>query len=205
VSTEDRQEDEGGGRGGRAPAAGHHRSEALATAVTMAAWGGLLLLLYVILISSVTGLEVAVGAGFALLGAVAAEALRRAEHPRAHGSRRLAAATAAFPLTLLAETGQLAVAVAQAIRGRATPGRRLVVRLEPQVDTALASALLSASPGACVLDVAGVPRLGGFADDPPERDPGSTPEGGRGGDLVVHVLAGPPSRVERALGARRPA
>jgi multisubunit Na+/H+ antiporter MnhE subunit len=161
---------------------------AVTTAVNVLVWWGLLLLLYVILISAVTPLELMVGAGFALLGAVAAEAVRRAEHPGPRGSRRLAAAAAAFPLTLLRETGQLTAAVARALSGRGDPGTMAVVRLAPETDAACAAVLLSASPGACVIDMTDAPL-----------DPGA------GRDLAVHLLAGPPSRVERALGDRRSA
>ena len=161
---------------------------AMATAVNVLVWWALLLLLYVILISSVTSLELMVGAGFALLGAVAAEAVRRAEHPRLRGGRRFAAAAAAFPPTLLRETGQLAAAVARAPRGQAGPGTVTVVRLAPDTDPGVAAALLSASPGACVLDMEAAPR---------------DPSGGR--ELTVHLLNEPPSPVERALGGRRSA
>jgi multisubunit Na+/H+ antiporter MnhE subunit len=158
----------------------------VATAVNVLVWWALLFLLYVILISAVTPLELMAGAGFALLGAAAAEGVRRAEHPRPRGSRRLAAAAAAFPATLLRETGQLAAAVARAPRGKGAPGSMAVIRLAPETDAGVAAALLSATPGACVIDIADLPR---------------DPSGGR--ELTVHLLAEPPSRVERALGGRR--
>jgi multisubunit Na+/H+ antiporter MnhE subunit len=159
-----------------------------ATAVNVLVWWALLLLLYVILISAVTPLELAAGAGFALLGAIAAEGVRRAEHPRPRGSRRLAAAGAAFPLTLLRETCTLAAAVARAPRGKTGPGTMTVIRLPPRTDPGVAAALLSASPGACVVDIAE-----------------ASPDPSVGRELTVHLLATPPSRVERALGARRSA
>jgi multisubunit Na+/H+ antiporter MnhE subunit len=164
---------------------------AVATAVNVLVWWGLLFLLYVILISSVPPLELMVGAGFALLGAIAAEAMRRAEHPALRGGRRIGAAAAAFPLTLIRETGQLTAAVAGALRGRGTPGSVVTIRLAPGTDAALASVLLSASPGACVIDVEEISR------DPAAR---TTPVGH---DLTVHVLGDSASRVERALGGRR--
>jgi hypothetical protein len=126
----------------------------------------------------VTALELMVGAGFALLGAVAAEAVRRAEHPQVHGGRRMTVAAAAFPLTLLRETGQLAAAVSRALRRRGTPGTYVTIQLPPESDPALAAALLSASPNACVIDIE-------------DRD------------LTAHVLVGTTSPVERALGGRR--
>ncbi|WUH89236.1 hypothetical protein OG900_03180 [Streptomyces sp. NBC_00433] len=190
----------------------------LATAATVGGWSGLLFVLYVVLISDVTPLEAAVGGSLAVLGGVAAEAVRRAEHPRVHGSRRLAAAFAALPASLLAETARLAVEVAHAtgrdgdrpVAGAAStsrtggrdgadrPGdgaatrrtqarqpdtdRPVAVRLPADTDPALAAVLLSATPGACVLNIAGR-------------------------ELTVHLLGGaaPPSAVERALGGRRPA
>jgi multisubunit Na+/H+ antiporter MnhE subunit len=157
-------------------------------------WWVLLFLLWIVLVSAVSPPEPAVGAAFALLGAVAAEAVRRAEHPRARPGRRIAAAAAVFPATLLRETGQLAAAVVRALRGRPDAGRVVTVRPAPGTDAALAAALLSASPGACVLDITG---------------PGDSPEKARqtpGGDhdLTVHLLtARPPSPVERALGGGR--
>jgi hypothetical protein len=167
--------------------------KAAATAVTVLAWWGLLFLLYVILIPTVPPLELMAGAGFSLLGAVAAEAVRRAEHPRMRGGRRLAAAAAAFPLTLLRETGQLAAAVVRTLRGARDPGGVTTVRLAPGVDAGPAAALLSASPGACVIDITG-------PSDHPDRTR-VTP--GEGHELTVHLLSGPPSPVERALGERR--
>ncbi|SHM09500.1 Na+/H+ antiporter subunit E [Actinacidiphila paucisporea] len=170
----------------------------LATAATVGGWSGLLFVLYLVLITDVTPLEAVVGGSLAVLGGVAAEAVRRAEHPRVHGRRRLAAAFAALPWTLFAETAQLAVAVARAAgRGdpsavgpAATPARPgghdgdrpVAVRVPADTDPALAAALLTATPGACVLDIAGR-------------------------ELTVHLLGdkAAPSAVERALGGRRPA
>lgn len=166
---------------------------AVATVVGVLVWWGLLFLLYVVLISGVPPLEVMVGAGFALLGAVAAEALRRAEHPAARPGPRLASAAAAFPLTLLRETGQLAAAAFRALRGGREPGTVVTVRLPRDTGAALGASLLSASPGSCVIDITGP------ADSPDKS--AETP--GLGHDLTVHLLADQRSRVERALGGRR--
>ncbi|MYS23434.1 Multisubunit Na+/H+ antiporter, MnhE subunit [Streptomyces sp. DvalAA-14] len=165
--------------------------ETLATTVNVVVWWGLLFLLYVILISAVPPLELEVGAGFALLGAIAAEAMRRAEHPRLRGSRRIGAAAAGFPLTLLGETGQLAATVVRALRGAGEPGAVVTIRLAPGTDAALAAALLSASPGACVIDIAGA------TTDRAAETPSTAY------DLTAHVLGPSVSRVERALGGRR--
>jgi multisubunit Na+/H+ antiporter MnhE subunit len=164
---------------------------ALATAVNMLVWWGLLFLLYVISISTVPPLEVLAGSGFALLGAIAAEAVRRAEHPGLRGSRRIGAAAAGFPLTLLQETAQLTAAVGQSLRGRGPHGSVVTIRLAPETDAALAAALLSASPGACVIDI----------DDAAQDKAAQTPSIGH--DLTAHVLGPSISRVERALGGRR--
>jgi hypothetical protein len=105
-----------------------------------------------------------VGAGFALLGAVAAEAVRRAEHPRPRGSRRLALAVAAFPLTLLRETGLLVAVLLRTPRGGGAAGTMATIRLAPEVDAACAAALLSASPGACVIDIVAAGEDDGAGD-----------------------------------------
>lgn len=167
--------------------------EAVAAAIGLLVWWGSLFLLYVVLISGVPPLEVMVGAGFALLGAIAAEALRRAEHPKARWGPRLASAAAAFPLTLLRETGQLAAATFRALRGAREFGTVVTVRLPRDTGAAIGATLLSASPGACVIDITGP------ADSPDKS--ANTPSPGH--DLTVHVLADPPSPVERALGGRR--
>ncbi|WP_328917249.1 MULTISPECIES: hypothetical protein [unclassified Streptomyces] len=161
---------------------------AAVAAVNVLVWWGLLFLLYVILISSVPPLELMVGAGFALLGAGSAEAVRQAEHPPLRYGHRLARAAAAFPLTLLRETGQLAAVVARVLGRRGGgEGLAVTVRLAPGVDPACAAALLSASPGACVIDIADAPA----------------PLAGR--DLRAHLLSPSPSAVERALSEGRPA
>jgi hypothetical protein len=162
---------------------------ALASGATVLSWSTLLLLLYIVLISTVSPLEWAVGGGLAVLGGCAAEAVRRAEHPAARPDRRVAAAFAALPLTLLAETAALAGAVLRASgrgRGGVAGHEPETVRLPPGAAAALSAALLSATPGACVVDVADT-------------------TGAEGRELRLHLLSKGrrPSAVERALGVRR--
>ncbi|MEU9040666.1 MULTISPECIES: hypothetical protein [unclassified Kitasatospora] len=136
-------------------------------------WWGLLLLLNTVLISSVSPLEVAVGGGVALLGAVGAVAVRLASGASPGGPARLAAALWAFPWTLLADTGRLALAVV-------SPGRRQAgfrtVRLAHGTGPAWAAALLSSTPGAYAVEAAD-------------------------GTLTVHALGRQTSSLERALTA----
>jgi hypothetical protein len=167
---------------------------ALVSALTVAVWSALLLLLYVVLISAVSPLEWAVGGGLALLGGGAADAVRRAGNPRVRAGRRTAAALAALPTALLRETAELASAVARALlrrHGGPAAGDPVAVRLPAGADPAVAAVVLSATPGACVLDI----------DLARHAVPGVEPE------LTVHLLGGPGralSPVERALGVRRP-
>lgn len=146
------------------------------TAVELLLWWGVLLLLNTVLISSVTPLEVAVGGGLAVLGAVGAVAVRRASGAATGGPARLAQALWAFPWTLLADTGRLALAVLSPRRRR---GGFRTVRLAPGTGPAWAAALLSATPGAVAVD----------AED---------------GSLTVHTLGGEVSALERALTGEAP-
>ncbi|MDD1062136.1 Na+/H+ antiporter subunit E [Streptomyces cocklensis] len=168
-----------------------------ASAVTVAAWAVLLLALYAVLISAVSLLEWAVGGSLAVLGGCAADVVRRAERPAVHAERRIAAALAAMPAALLQETVRLAAAVVRALRHRrqvaGTPDVPVAVRLPAGVDAGLAAVLLSATPGACVVDIA-------------DRGPAADQEAGEERELRVHLLGaadGAPSAVERALGIRR--
>lgn len=140
-------------------------------------WWGLLLLLNTVFISSVTPLEVAVGGGVALLGAIGACAVRRVSGATPGGPARLAQALWAYPWTLLADTGRLALLVLSPARRRQAGFR--TVRLAPGTGGAWAAALLSSTPGAYVVD----------AD---------------GGVLTVHSISGQVSSLEGALtgGAR---
>ncbi|MFJ6216385.1 hypothetical protein ACIQGZ_24110 [Streptomyces sp. NPDC092296] len=139
-------------------------------------WWVLLLALYTVFISSVGTLELVVGAVGSALGAAGAHAVRRAADARTGRFGRAVAAGAAWPGTLLAETGQLAGAVAATLRGRPRHGGVHRVRLRPDAGGAWASALLSSTPGSCVLD----------ADGP---------------ELTVHLLGARPSAVQRAIQA----
>ncbi|MGW3230322.1 hypothetical protein [Kitasatospora sp. NPDC001095] len=122
------------------------------TVAELLIWWGLLVLLNVVFISSVTPLETAVGGGIALLAALGAVAVRRTSGAAPGGPARLGAALLAFPGTLLADTGRLALAVL-------SPGHRgsgfRAVRLSPGTGPAWAAALLSSTPGAYVVDVDG--------------------------------------------------
>lgn len=141
------------------------------TVAELLLWWGMLLLLNVVLISSVTPLEVAVGGGVALLGALGALAARRGSGATPGGTARLAPALRAFPRTLLADTGRLVLAVLSPRRRRS--GFR-AVRLAPGTGPAWAAALLSSTPGAYVVDVDGQ-------------------------SLLVHALGREASALERAL------
>ncbi|WP_328321476.1 hypothetical protein [Streptomyces sp. NBC_00388] len=154
------------------------------TAVTLLGWWAFLFLLYTVLITSVSQLELAVGAGAAALGAVAAEGLRRAEQPRG-GVRGLLAAGASLPAALLRECAQLLGVVVRVLAGRPVPGTTATFRLEPGVSPGWAAVLLAASPGSCVVDIskAGSP--------------------GTGAELTVHLLGSAVPGVERALPGRR--
>ncbi|MFJ8627040.1 hypothetical protein ACIRD3_29965 [Kitasatospora sp. NPDC093550] len=147
------------------------------TAAELLLWWGVLLLLNTVLISSVSPLEMAVGGGIALLGALGAIAVRRASGATPGGPARLAGALWAFPRTLLADTGRLALAVV-------SPGHRQsgfrTVRLAPGTGPAWAAALLSATPGAYAVESAD-------------------------GTLTVHALGRRVSALEHALTDGEPA
>ncbi|WP_316529374.1 hypothetical protein [Kitasatospora brasiliensis] len=130
-----------------------------------------MLLLNVVFISSVTPLEVAVGGGIAVLGALGAVTVRRASGAAPGGAARLTAALRAFPRTLPADTARLALAVVSPSHRR--PAFR-AVRLAPGTGPAWAAALLSSTPGAYVVEVDGQ-------------------------TLLVHALGRELSSLERAL------
>ncbi|WP_037898728.1 Na+/H+ antiporter subunit E [Streptomyces sp. NRRL S-350] len=142
------------------------------TAGELLLWWGLLLLLNTVLISSVTPLEVAVGAGVAILGAVGAVTARHASGAAFGGPARLARALWAFPWTLLADTGRLLLVLCSPRRRRA--GGFRTVRLAPGTGPAWAAALLSATPGAYAVENAD-------------------------GSLTVHTLGPEVSGLQRAL------
>lgn len=125
----------------------------LRTAGEIAAWWVVMCLLYTVFISTVSPLELAVGAGASGLAAVGGWAVRRAARPRSGPARHLAAALWTWPWTLLTETFQLARVTAVTLRGRPVSGRFVSVRLRPGVGVAWACALLSGTPGSCVVGV----------------------------------------------------
>ncbi|MFD9684998.1 hypothetical protein ACFWXO_04470 [Kitasatospora sp. NPDC059088] len=145
-------------------------------------WWGMLLLLNTVFISSVTPLEIAVGGGVALLGAVGALAVRRASGATPGGPARLARSALAFPWTLLADTGRLVLLLTSPAR-RQEAGFR-TVRLPTGTGPAWAAALLSSTPGAYV-----VSHEGGWDDG----------DSGGGVALTVHSLGGRTSALEAAL------
>ncbi|KQV17482.1 MULTISPECIES: hypothetical protein [unclassified Kitasatospora] len=147
-------------------------------------WWGVLMALNTVLISTVSTLEAAVGAGLALLGAAGARAMRRAADASPGGLGRLGPALWAWPWTLLADTGRLAAVVLR-------PGRRgggfREIELPAGTGPAWAGALLSATPGAYVVDVR----------------PAARPDGPR--RMTVHALTDDAGALERALtGGGRP-
>ncbi|MEU3573871.1 hypothetical protein AB0E96_36435 [Kitasatospora sp. NPDC036755] len=141
------------------------------TVAELLLWWGLLLLLNIVFISSVTPLEVTVGGGIAVLGALGAVAVRRVSGATPGGAARIGPALLALPRTLLADTGRLALAVVSP-RHRGSGFR--AVRLAPGTGPAWAAALLSSTPGAYVVDVDGQ-------------------------TLLVHALGHEPSSLESAL------
>ncbi|WP_141726066.1 hypothetical protein [Actinacidiphila rubida] len=157
----------------------------MATVRCLLVWWALLFVLFLVFISTVTEAELGLGAAGALLGAVGADAVRRAEHPGLGGLRALAPAAASFPAALLQETGRLAVAVIRRLRGGQNAGGTVRLSVDPGVSPAAAAALLSASPGACVIDIR----------------PAEGPQ--KGAELTMHLLDFPVSPVERALPGRR--
>lgn len=137
-------------------------------------WAVLLLALYVIFVGPLSLLELAVGAGLAVLAAGAARAVRRASGVRVDGLGRCLAALRVWPLTCVTELVGLGAAVARALRGRPARGGFRTVRLRAGVGPAWAATLLSSTPGAYVLDTNGT-------------------------ELRVRALDGKPSRIEQAL------
>jgi Na+/H+ ion antiporter subunit len=154
-------------------------SPGLRLAVELVSWWALLFVLYLVFISTLSPLELAVGAGGSALAAVGAWAVHRAARPDVGPTGRLAAALWAWPGTLLRETVQLARLTGAGLRGRSVPGRFAELELRPGVGTAWATALLSGTPGSCVTSVD--QRPGGAAT------------------LTVHALFPARSRLESLL------
>ncbi|MET8473449.1 hypothetical protein [Streptomyces sp. NPDC004856] len=137
----------------------------------MVAWAVLAFALWLVLVSTIEPLEILVGAAVAILAAVGAHAARRASGARFGAGARALRAVAAWPGTLLRDTGRLCVA---ATRRRA--GSFRTVRLTEGAGPAWSCALLSSTPSAYVVDI--------------DEDTG---------EALLHVLDDEPSALERAL------
>ena len=142
-------------------------------------WWGLLFLLYLVFISTLSPLELLAGAAASGLAAAGAWAVHRAVRPEIGPAAHWMTALWVWPGTLLTETVQLARLTLAALRGRPAHGRFATVRLRAGVGAAWACALLSGTPGGCVVKV-----------DP---DPGAAPV------LTVHSLFDSRSRLEAVL------
>ncbi|MCU7826732.1 hypothetical protein [Kitasatospora sp. DSM 101779] len=143
--------------------------------VEIAVWWGALTGLTVVLISTVSPVELLVAATAALGAAVTARAMRRAAGVRWRGGRGAARAVLHLPWAVLHGCGTL---LAAAVR---RPGRATVRRTTVQQGTepGWAGVVLAASPDTCVLDM------------PHEDDP------------LLHTLGGRPGPAEQAVtGAR---
>ncbi|WP_269859544.1 Na+/H+ antiporter subunit E [Streptomyces sp. RPT161] len=148
--------------------------------VHIAAWWAFLFVLNLMFISTVSTLELAVGAGAGVLAAVAAWAVRRASGTGGNRGGPWARALLAWPGAVLADTGRLAGATIAALRGREVKSGIREVKLRKGTGSAWASALLSATPGAYVVDVS--PGVAGFGDT-----------------LTIHVLGDTTTALERVL------
>lgn len=122
--------------------------------VGLLSWWVLLFVLYLVLVSAVSVLELIVAAGVSGVAAVGAGAVHRSARPRAGPAGRLWSALWLWPGTVVAETWGLARLTAVALRGRGVQGRFRTARLCHGVGAAWACALLSGTPGGCVVDVA---------------------------------------------------
>jgi hypothetical protein len=142
-------------------------------------WWVLLFLLYLVFISTLSPMELIVGAAASAVAGVGAWAIHWAVRPDVGPAGHWMAAVWAWPGTLLTETVQLARLTLAGLRGRPAQGRFATVRLRAGVGTAWACALLSGTPGSCVVAVDG--------------KPGAAPV------LRVHSLFDSPSRLESVL------
>ncbi|WP_308191746.1 Na+/H+ antiporter subunit E [Kitasatospora humi] len=144
-----------------------------------ALWWVLLTVLDLVFISTVSLLEVLVGAALALLGAVTARFARRAGQARFGGAAHWAAALWSFPATLLADLARLARVVLRP--GSAEAGFR-AVELAGGTGAAWACTLISATPGSYAVSV-----------DPPTDEPRR---------MLLHGLDRHSSALERAVRER---
>jgi hypothetical protein len=148
--------------------------------VNIVAWWAVLFVLNLMFISTVSELELVVAAATGLLAAVAACAVINASGTAGNRGGPWARALLAWPGAVLADTGRLAVATVRTTRGRRFRGRFQKVELKAGTGTAWACALLSATPGAYVVDVR--PGAAGFGDV-----------------LTLHVLGDTATALERIL------
>ncbi|MFI6847748.1 hypothetical protein OG535_29685 [Kitasatospora sp. NBC_00085] len=119
--------------------------------VEIVVWCAVLLGLTVVLISSVTPVELAVAGVAAVGGALAARRMRLAADAGSTGARCAARSVLSLPRTVVRGLAVLVAAVGR--RPSAAVVRR--VRLKPGADASWAGALLAASPDTCVIDVPG--------------------------------------------------
>ncbi|MFF9197735.1 hypothetical protein ACF09L_21255 [Streptomyces sp. NPDC014779] len=115
-------------------------------------WWALLLVLQVLLIGSVSPIELAVAAGGALVAALAARAVRVAAGTRLGGTAGWAHALLLWPAALVTDTWRLARAVVRTLGGHRVVGRFVTIRWRPGTGGAWAGGLLSATPGVYVVD-----------------------------------------------------
>jgi hypothetical protein len=158
------------------------RNAGLRLCAELGTWWILLFALYVIFISTLSPLELLVGASASGVAAAAGCAVHRTAAPTAGPGRHWAAAVWAWPGTLLTETWQLARLTLAALFGRVERGRFTQLRLRPGVGPAWAGGMLSATPGSCVVEV-----------DEGHGQPGSPAV------LTVHALYRSRSRLESVL------
>jgi hypothetical protein len=123
--------------------------------VEVLAWWLVLAVVDVLFISTVSALELVVAAGGAVIAAVAARAVRTASGARLGGTRRWGAAALAWPGAVLSDLVRLWWATARALGGRSSEGSLQTMTLSSGTGAAWACALLSATPGAYVVDVRG--------------------------------------------------
>jgi multisubunit Na+/H+ antiporter MnhE subunit len=154
-----------------------HRGRRLAG--ELIGWWVLLFLLYLVFISTLSPLELIVGAAASAVAGVGAWAIHRAVRPDVGPAGHWTAAVRVWPGTLLMETVRLARLTLAGLRGRPTQGRFATVRLRAGVGTAWACSLLSGTPGSCVMAV--------------DAHPGAAPV------LIVHSLFDSRSRLESVL------
>ncbi|MFD8810890.1 hypothetical protein ACFV23_05215 [Streptomyces sp. NPDC059627] len=126
-----------------------------AVAVEVLAWWVVLTVLDILFVSTVSALELTVAAAGAVPAAVAARAVHTASGARLGGTRRWAAAVLAWPGAVLGDLIRLWWATGRALGGRSSCGSLQTMTLASGTGAGWASALLSSTPGAYVVDVPG--------------------------------------------------